>query len=115
MDGVPSGVHWLVLWWHLQRLYAGLFDDEMEASLHAATRNGVVVELVGIATVGEIHDWWRRDDQGRPMPGEWRTPRILQPTDGETLTPDRKASPGSHRPRRLARHRPRPRMSATVV
>ncbi|MBI4415600.1 MAG: hypothetical protein HY557_01280 [Euryarchaeota archaeon] len=47
MDGVPSGVHWLVLWWHLQRLYAGLFDDEMEASLHAATRNGVVVELVG--------------------------------------------------------------------
>jgi len=54
----------------------GLFENETEATLHAAARNGVVVELIASeVSVGAIEDYWRRDDQGRPMPGEWRTSR----------------------------------------
>lgn len=69
---------YLVLWWHLQKMYVGLFENETEATLHAAARNGVVVELIGSElAVGAIEDYWRRDDQGRPMPGEWRTSRAL--------------------------------------
>lgn len=69
---------YLVLWWHLQKMYVGLFENETEATLHAAARNGVVVELIGPSfSFGAIEDYWRRDDQGRPMPGEWRTSRVL--------------------------------------
>jgi hypothetical protein len=72
---VPRAVY-LVLWWHLQRMYVGLFENETEATLHAAARNGVVVELLGPAIhVGVIEDYWRRDESGKPMPGEWRTSR----------------------------------------
>jgi len=70
--------HYLVLWWHLQRMYVGLFENETEATLHAAARNGVVVELIGPDVhVGATEDYWRRDAQGKPMPGEWRTSRAL--------------------------------------
>lgn len=73
---VAPATRYLVLWWHLQKLYVGLFENETEATLHAAARNGVVVELIGpILSVGAIEDYWRRDDQGHPMPGEWRTSR----------------------------------------
>lgn len=59
-------------------MYVGIFDNETEAVLHAAARNGVVVELIGDQiSVGSVEDYWRRDDSGRPMPGEWRTSRIL--------------------------------------
>jgi len=72
----PPSARYLVLWWHLQKLYVGLFENETEATLHAAARNGVVVELIASeVSVGAIEDYWRRDDQGRPMPGEWRTSR----------------------------------------
>jgi len=68
---------YLVLWWHLQKLYVGVFENETEATLHAAARNGVVVEILGpTVSIGAIEDYWRRDDQGRPMPGEWRTSRV---------------------------------------
>lgn len=80
-EGGHSGealTRYLVLWWHLQKMYIGLFDNETEATLHAAARNGVVVELIGSElSVGAVEDYWRRDDQGRPMPAEWRTSRIL--------------------------------------
>ncbi len=75
----PEGplTRYLVLWWHLQKLYVGIFDNDTEATLHAAARNGVVVELVGSeVSIGSIEDYWRRDEQGRPMPGEWRTSRV---------------------------------------
>lgn len=82
-DGDAAGApatRYLVLWWHLQKMYVGLFDNETEATLHAAARNGVVVELIGSGiALGAIEDYWRRDDQGRPMPGEWRTSRALIP------------------------------------
>jgi len=75
--GAPS-TRYLVLWWHLQKMYVGLFENETEATLHAAARNGVVVELIGpTLSFGAIEDYWRRDDQGRPMPGEWRTSRVV--------------------------------------
>ncbi len=68
---------YLVIWWHLQKMYIGIFENETEATLHAAARNGVVVELIGSeVTIGTVDDYWRRDDQGRPMPAEWRTSRL---------------------------------------
>lgn len=71
---------YLVLWWHLQKMYVGIFENETEATLHAAARNGVVVELIGSSlSIGAIEDYWRRDDRGRPMPGEWRTSRVVAP------------------------------------
>ena len=78
--GDAPSARYLVLWWHLQKLYVGLFDNETEATLHAAARNGVVVELIASeVSIGAIEDYWRRDDQGRPMPGEWRTSRAPTP------------------------------------
>ncbi len=81
VSGRPSAApptRYLVMWWHLQKLYVALFENETEATLHAAARNGVVVELIGPSlSIGAIEDYWRRDDQGRPMPGEWRTSRAL--------------------------------------
>lgn len=71
---------YLVLWWHLQKLYVGVFENETEATLHAAARNGVVIEILGpLVSIGAIEDYWRRDEQGRPMPGEWRTSRVPAP------------------------------------
>lgn len=59
-------------------MYVGIFENDTEAALHAAARNGVVVELIGPeVTIGAVEDYWRRDPQGRPMPGEWRTARAL--------------------------------------
>lgn len=76
----PPLTRYFVLWWHLQKLYVGIFENETEASLHAAARNGVVVELIGPdISIGAVDDYWRRDDEGRPMPGEWRTTRVLVP------------------------------------
>ncbi len=69
---------YLVIWWHLQKMYIGIFENETEATLHAAARNGVVVELIGTeVAIGAVEDYWRRDDEGRPMPGEWRTSRVV--------------------------------------
>ena len=77
-DPAAPLARYLVLWWHLQKLYVGIFENETEATLHAAARNGVVVELLGsVISIGSVEDYWRRDDQGRPMPGEWRTSRIV--------------------------------------
>ena len=74
---VKALARYLVLWWHLQKLYLGVFENETEATLHAAARNGVVVEILGTTfSIGAVEDYWRRDDQGRPMPGEWRTSRV---------------------------------------
>ena len=70
---------WLVIWWHLQKPYAGEFADEVEASLHAAARNGIMIEIVSKkVSFGSIVDYWRRDDEGNPIPVEWRTARESQ-------------------------------------
>jgi len=68
---------WLVVWWHLQKIYCGLFTTEEEANLQAMSRNGVVIELSAESlAVGRIADYWRRDDSGNPLPAEWLTARF---------------------------------------
>lgn len=67
----------LVIWWHLQKAYCGLFSTEEEAKLQAMSRNGVVIEIRGAAvSVESITDYWRRDDSGNPLPAEWLTARF---------------------------------------
>ena len=79
---VPK-TRYLVHWWHLQKLYLGIFEKETEATFHAASRNGVVTEIIytGQFSIGAVEDYWRRDEQGRPMPGEWRTSRGVKPEE----------------------------------
>ena len=73
----PKETAFLVLWWHLQKLYCGLFSTEEEANLQAMSRNGVVIQITGDNTaIGRITDYWRRDDQGNPLPAEWLTARF---------------------------------------
>ena len=67
----------LVIWWHLQKVYCGLFSTEEEAKLQAMSRNGIVVHITGGAvSVESIVDYWRRDDSGNPLPAEWLTARF---------------------------------------
>ena len=41
------------------------------------SRNGVVVEITGEnIAVGRLSDFWRRDEQGNPLPAEWLTARF---------------------------------------
>jgi len=73
----PLETCYLVLWWHLQKLYCGLFNTAEEANLQAMSRNGVVVEITGEnIAVGRLSDFWRRDEQGNPLPAEWLTARF---------------------------------------
>jgi len=73
----PRETTFLVLWWHLQKLYCGLFSTAEEANLQAMSRNGVVVEISGEnIAIDRLSDFWRRDEQGNPLPAEWLTARF---------------------------------------
>ncbi len=62
---------YLVLWWTSGTPYAALFESELAAEAASRARNAVMVTFAG-AAVEEVVDWYRRDDDGRPMPAEWR-------------------------------------------
>ena len=67
----------LVIWWHLQKAYCGLFSTEDEAKLQAMSRNGVVIAIRGSdISIEGISDYWRRDESGNPLPAEWLTARF---------------------------------------
>ena len=72
----PPTIRYVVVWWHVQIPYIGMFENESEAALYASARNGLVIEIIGEAfSIGRVEDWWRRDENDNPMPAEWRTPR----------------------------------------
>jgi hypothetical protein len=53
--------------------YAALFTNRVAAEAAANVRNALLVSIKGQGTdVPEILDWYRRDEEGRPMPAEWR-------------------------------------------
>ena len=59
-----------MVWWMSQVPYAGIFDNRIAAEAAANVRNAILVEVKG--TVVSVHDWYRRDNSGKPMPAEWR-------------------------------------------
>jgi len=64
---------YLVIWWMSKSPYAAVFTNRMAAEAAANVRNAILVAIKGPATkVEEVVDWYRRDEEGRPMPAEWR-------------------------------------------
>ena len=64
---------YVILWWHFQKPYAATVPTYDEAKWIADTRNGVVIEVLGKKIkIESIVDFYRRDDEGNPMPAEMR-------------------------------------------
>ena len=63
----------LVIWWMSKTPYAAVFTNRLAAEAAANVRNAIVVTIKGDhSKVEEVVDWYRRDEEGRPMPAEWR-------------------------------------------
>ena len=68
-----NGTKYLVIWWMSKSPYAAVFTNRVAAEAAANVRNAILVAIKGPATkVEEVVDWYRRDEEGRPMPAEWR-------------------------------------------
>jgi len=53
--------------------YAAVFENRVAAEAAANVRNALLVRIKGSGVkVEEVLDWYRRDEEGRPMPAEWR-------------------------------------------
>ena len=64
---------YLVVWWMSQVPYAAVFENRVAAEAAASVRNALMVTISGDdARVDAVHDWYRRDDAGQPLPAEWR-------------------------------------------
>ena len=63
----------LVIWWMSKNPYAAVFTNRVAAEAAANVRNAILVAIKGErAHVEEVLDWYRRDEEGHPMPAEWR-------------------------------------------
>lgn len=64
---------YLVVWWMSQVPYAAVFENRVAAEAAASVRNALLVTISGDdARVDGVHDWYRRDDAGQPLPAEFR-------------------------------------------
>ena len=69
----PSKTRFLVVWWMSKIPYAAVFENRVAAEAAANVRNAILVTFKGAnAEVETVVDWYRRDEEGRPMPAEWR-------------------------------------------
>src|SRR5205814_2902720 len=63
----------LIIWWMSKNPYAAVFSNRVAAEAAANVRNAILVTMKGPRTMVEgVVDWYRRDEEGRPMPAEWR-------------------------------------------
>ena len=62
---------YIILWWMNHAPMISEFDSRTKASSAAHIRNATFLCIEG--KVIDAFDWWRRDEQGNPMPFEWRT------------------------------------------
>src|SRR5207247_9303383 len=69
----PGKPMFLVIWWMSKNPYAAVFENRVAAEAAANVRNAILVTFKGAnAEVETVVDWFRRDEEGRPMPAEWR-------------------------------------------
>jgi len=69
----PGKTMFLVIWWMSKNPYAAVFENRIAAEAAANVRNAILVTFNGKGTdVETVVDWFRRDEEGRPMPAEWR-------------------------------------------
>lgn len=65
--------YYLVLWWMAQVPYAAVFENQVAAEAAANVRNALLVTISGRdVKFDNVADWYRRDENGVPMPAEWR-------------------------------------------
>ena len=68
-----SDTKFLVIWWMSKSPYAAVFTNRVAAEAAANVRNAILVVFKGTQSkVEEVVDWYRRDEEGHPMPAEWR-------------------------------------------
>ncbi len=64
---------YLVVWWVAQAPQVALFDQLEAAKAAASVRNALMVTVSGSSVgVDEVVDWYRRNEEGAPLPAEWR-------------------------------------------
>ncbi len=63
---------YVIFWWLDQTPYVAQFKDETEADSAARVRNAMFLEIREDGEVGRILDYYRRDEDGNPMPAVWR-------------------------------------------
>jgi hypothetical protein len=69
----PGKEVYLVIWWMSKSPYAAVFENRVAAEAAANVRNAIWIRIQGEGIkVEEVMDWYRRDEEGRPMPAEWR-------------------------------------------
>lgn len=83
-----------------QTPYAAVFTNDLAAEAAAKVRNALMIAISGRdAQVNLVHDWYRRDEEGRPMPAEWRElvglPQMLWDAEGPP-TRVKAGSPKAH-------------------
>src|SRR5207247_10292080 len=72
----PGKPMFLVIWWMSKNPYAAVFENRIAAEAAANVRNAILVTFKGNGSdVEAVVDWFRRDEEGRPMPEEWREVR----------------------------------------
>ncbi|TLZ44890.1 MAG: hypothetical protein E6K19_03470 [Methanobacteriota archaeon] len=70
---LSNATKFLVIWWMSKTPYAAVFTNRVAAEAAANVRNALLVTFNGPRTnVEAVVDWYRRDDDGQPMPAEWR-------------------------------------------
>ncbi|MGQ0798235.1 MAG: hypothetical protein ACT4OI_10310 [Methanobacteriota archaeon] len=71
--GPRTRTYHLVIWWMAQAPYAAVFGNRIAAEAAARVRNAVMVTLSGCdVEIDGVNDFYRRDEEDRPMPAEWR-------------------------------------------
>src|SRR3989442_13886995 len=69
----PGKTMFLVIWWMAKNPYAAVFENRIAAETAVNVRNAILVTFQGNGTEGEaVGDWFRLDEEGRPLPAEWR-------------------------------------------
>src|SRR5437870_8561721 len=69
----PGKPMFLVIWWMSKNPYASVFENRIAAEAAANVRNAILFTINENGTDGEaVVDWFRPDEEGRPMPAEWR-------------------------------------------
>src|SRR2546421_12034014 len=68
----PGKPMFLVIWWMSKNPYAAVFENRIAAEAAANVRNAILVTFKGNGSdVEAVGDWFRRAEEGRPMPAGW--------------------------------------------
>lgn len=61
----------LIFWWASQTPSAAVFVDKRIADIAGSARNALQITISGKFQIEEMKDWFRRDENGVPLPVKW--------------------------------------------